>query len=53
MVLGTQAELVPDPRDDRLRWVRLTVHVAGSVPAGIGYRVVVEADPDMISRGTS
>jgi len=51
MVLSAQAELVPDPRDDRLRWVQLTVRVAGSVPAGIGYHVVVEADPDMISRG--
>ncbi|MFI9533555.1 hypothetical protein ACIG56_09935 [Nocardia fusca] len=49
-IVGARAELVADPRDPRLYWVQLTVRVAGSVPAGIGYRIVVEADPGMISR---
>lgn len=49
-IVAGQAELVPGPGDVRLRWVQLTIHVAGCVPAGIGYRVVVEAHPDLISR---
>ncbi|AQA24870.1 hypothetical protein BTZ20_0686 [Rhodococcus sp. MTM3W5.2] len=49
-IVAGQAELVPDPRGAQLRWVQLTVRVAGSVPVGIGYRIVVEAHPDMISR---
>ena len=49
-IVAGQAELAPDPRDAQLRWVQLTVRVAGSVPVGIGYRIVVEAHPDMISR---
>jgi hypothetical protein len=49
-ILAGQAELVPDPRGAQLCWVQLTVRVAGSVPAGIGYRIVVEAHPDMISQ---
>ena len=49
-IVAGRAELVPDPRDPHVYWVQLTVHVAGSVPAGIGYRIVVEADPGTISR---
>ncbi|WP_283236609.1 hypothetical protein [Rhodococcus sp. 21391] len=41
---------MPDQRGAHLRWVQLTVRIAGSVLVGIGYRIVVDAHPDMISR---
>jgi len=47
-ILDGQAALVPDPQGRQLHWVQLNISVAGSVPVGIGYRIVVEADPDMI-----
>jgi hypothetical protein len=49
-IVAGRAELVPDPGGARPHWVQLTVSVAGSVPVGIGYRVVVEADPDLVGR---
>ncbi|ALG13906.1 hypothetical protein [Kibdelosporangium phytohabitans] len=48
IIIAGQAELVPDPRGARVYWVQLTIRVAGSVPAGIGYRVVVEVHPDKV-----
>ncbi|MBS3693904.1 hypothetical protein ACQGAO_31740 [Rhodococcus sp. 1.20] len=50
IIVAASAVLVPDPRDVALRWLQLSVSVAGSVPVGIGYRVTVETHPESVRR---
>lgn len=48
-VLGHSAMLVPDPQGRPYHWLHLSIHVAGTVPAGAGYEIVVLAEPDAVS----
>ncbi|CAM3856372.1 hypothetical protein [Smaragdicoccus niigatensis] len=47
-VLRHAAMIVEDPQGRPVHWLQLTVHVAGTVPAGVGYQIVVLAETDAV-----